>query len=116
MASNPKPKPPLEKEVQKNIIKYLNSLNIGKVLRHNTGSFNTGSRFIKCGEKGTADLSVELHDSTMTIWIECKREGGKPTPEQLEFIERQIKRGNIAFIAHSVEEVRTQLLKYYKVK
>jgi hypothetical protein len=101
---------PLEAEVLASITKYLKKLDIGVVLRHNTGAFKTGNRFVSCGVKGTSDLSVELHNSTQTIWIEVKREQGSTvSPEQLEFLSRQSQRGNVALISHSVAELEAQL-------
>ena len=58
--------------------------------------------------KGVSDILGCLPNGQM-VAIECKRKGGKPSKEQIEFI-ADIKRvGGMAFIADSVETVRTAL-------
>jgi hypothetical protein len=37
--------------------------------------------------------------------IEVKRPGGKPTPEQQQFMDMINQAGGLAFVAHSIEEV-----------
>jgi hypothetical protein len=41
--------------------------------------------------------------------IEVKRPGGKPTPEQLQFIDTINQAGGLAFVAHSIEEVEKSI-------
>jgi hypothetical protein len=58
--------------------------------------------------KGSSDIIGVAKDGRM-IAIECKRPGKKPTPEQEFFLNEVKRRGGIAFVATSYEEVRAIL-------
>jgi len=60
------------------------------------------------GRKGCADLLCcgTVHGVRgRFVAIETKRPGGKPSPEQLEFLEEVRRHGGIACIASSVQDV-----------
>lgn len=56
---------------------------------------------------GTSDI-LAIKDGVF-IAIEVKSAKGKPSPHQLDFIEKVNKNGGIAFIARSWEEVKEKL-------
>lgn len=75
----------------------------GLVLRMNTGVFKTtDGRTISSGVKGTSDLL--FIGQGYIAFIEVKTATGKPSTEQLNFIEQIKKLGHRAGIARSVEE------------
>ena len=84
-----------------------------KLQRINTGCFVIGTgrnrRFIKTAEAGTCDF--EGYDNTgRFVAIECKRpSGGRLSPAQKERIADINRKGGVAFVAHSGEEVLKQL-------
>ena len=81
--------------------------------RINTGCFVIGTgrnrRFIKTAEAGTCDF--EGYDNIgRFVAIECKRPiGGRLSPAQKERIADINRKGGVAFVAHSGEEVLKQL-------
>jgi len=76
--------------------------------RNNTGAAKVGegrdSRFIRYGLKGSSDISGCLDDGRM-LAIEVKAPRGRVTQEQTDFLESISKRGGVAFVARSVEDV-----------
>ena len=84
-----------------------------KIQRINTGCFTIGEgvnrRFIKTADAGTCDF--EGYDNIgRFVAIECKRPtGGRLSPAQKERIEDINRKGGVAFVAHSGEEVLKQL-------
>ena len=84
-----------------------------KLQRINTGCFVIGTgrnrRFIKTADAGTCDF--EGYDNIgRFVAIECKRpSGGRLSPAQKERIEDINRKGGVAFVAHSGEEVLKQL-------
>ena len=84
-----------------------------KLQRINTGCFIIGTgvnrRFIKTADAGTCDF--EGYDNTgRFVAIECKRpSGGRLSPAQKERIADINRKGGVAFVAHSGEEVLKQL-------
>ena len=84
-----------------------------KLQRINTGCFVIGTgrnrRFIKTADAGTCDF--EGYDNKgRFVAIECKRpSGGRLSPAQKERIEDINRKGGVAFVAHSGEEVLKQL-------
>ena len=53
--------------------------------------------------KGISDI-LGVYDGRM-LAIEIKKPGGRPSPEQVRFIDRINREGGIGFIAYSVEDV-----------
>ncbi len=75
----------------------------GIVIRQNTGNFELkDGRWVKCGVKGLSDLLFVGRGKV--AFIEVKTPSGKPTAEQLAFIERMRELGHSAGIARSVED------------
>ena len=75
----------------------------GIVIRMNTGNVQTQSgTYIRCGVKGMSDLLFV--GQGYIAWIEVKTLTGKPSPEQIKFINRMRQLGHRAGIARSVEE------------
>ena len=70
--------------------------NVGKVKMQDGRWFDTGL------PKGFSDLFA-VKDGRV-YFIECKVKPNKPTPEQLNFIERMIQQGCRAGVAYSVDE------------
>ena len=84
-----------------------------KIQRINTGCFTIGEganrRYIKTADAGTCDF--EGYDNKgRFVAIECKRpSGGRLSPAQKERIADINRKGGVAFVAHSGEEVLKQL-------
>ena len=76
----------------------------GYVVRCNSGSvpLSNGKRF-RAMPRGFADI-MAIMPGGRVAFIECKTDNGKPTPEQIEFIEKMRKLGCMAGIAHNVDE------------
>lgn len=91
-----------ETDIQNEIRKALSEYGI--VIRMNTGNFQLADgRRIVCGVKGLSDLLFIGNDGRCAF-IEVKNEKGKPSQEQLNFINRVRKMGHRAGIARSVDE------------
>lgn len=84
-----------EQQIQKEIIKYLESI----------GAYTI--KTIKTSKAGTPDIIACLDGKF--IAIEVKRKGNKPTPLQLAKLDKIRESGGIAFIAYSKDEVINQL-------
>lgn len=95
-----------EQEIQKDIIDYLRLKGYVVIKHHSTASTVREGKvvFFANGQKGVADILSCSPTGTFTA-IEVKKPGGKPTAEQIEFIENIKERGGVAFIAYSFEEV-----------
>ena len=64
-------------------------------------------KILQCNKNGTPDL-MAIRESK-TIFVECKRKGQKARPLQAYRIQELINHGVTAFVAHSIEEVKTVL-------
>jgi hypothetical protein len=80
--------------------------------RNNTGAVKVeaqhGARFVRFGKKGSSDILGVLDDSRF-LAIEVKGPKGKATFEQLDFLAEVAKRGGVAFVARSIEDVDRHL-------
>ncbi|MDD5303084.1 MAG: VRR-NUC domain-containing protein [Elusimicrobia bacterium] len=80
--------------------------------RNNTGAVKVearpGQRFIRFGKRGSSDILGVLDDGR-ALAIEVKGPKGKATFEQLDFLAEIAKRGGVAFIARSIEDVDRHL-------
>lgn len=96
-----------EQDIQKSILDYLR-IKKYVVFKHNSTQFGIrdgkGFAFSR-GEKGIPDIVGFSPEGTF-IAVEVKKPGGKPSPEQVEFLERvqQTKMG-IGILAYSLEDV-----------
>lgn len=103
---------PLEKDIQKAILDYL-ALRRIPAWRVNSGAmvgeYKGKRRFMRFnGAAGHSDIAGVLSGGR-ALFIECKRPGGKPTPDQLAFIETMKATGALAFVATSVADVERAL-------
>lgn len=96
-----------ESDIQKGILDYL-KLKKHLVFKHrNVGIFkqNTGKYIpLAAGEKGISDI-LGCTPQGKFLAIEVKQPKGRPTPDQLAFIERVNTLGGIGFIAYSLDDV-----------
>ena len=100
-----------EANIQKEIMLALSQAGC-TVWRNNTGAFKDGDRFIKYGLcKGSSDL-IGIAPNGRFLAVEVKTAKGKPTKEQINFIEQVRMKGGIAFVARSAEEAVTELRRY----
>lgn len=104
--------PTPEAFTQKAILDYLRSR--GYVCwRNNTGGRPWNDKFGKSrvmtfGFKGSGDI-LGLTKEGRFFTIEVKRRGKKPTPEQIEFMDRILQSNGIAILAYSVDDVISRL-------
>jgi hypothetical protein len=82
--------------------------------RNNTGAVKVeaqhGARFVRFGKKGSSDILGVLDDGRFMA-IEVKGPKGKATFEQRDFLAEIAKRGGVAFVARSIEDVDKHLFK-----
>lgn len=105
-------KAPLEKDIQRAILDYLEAMRIF-AWRNNTGAgYNTNpdgrKYFIRFSVKGAPDILGCLKGGHL-LAIEVKRPGGVPTKDQVEFLETVTKLGGLAFVATSIDDVQAKL-------
>lgn len=104
---------PTEAQIQKAILDYL-KLKGHFAIRVNTQGvpmWNEGGRmkgFRPSPMKGVADI-LGVKKGGQFFAIEVKKKGGKPSPEQVQFLKEVEARGGIALVAYSLDEV-TNLL------
>ena len=91
---------PLEKAVQAAIIRAFERRGL-YIERVNAGHFIHEGRHIQGAVKGHSDLSGHLANGH-AFFIECKRRGEKPTPDQAAFLAARIAGGALAGYADSV--------------
>ena len=101
-----------EGAVLKAVTAYLRLCRLGVVHRQQVGMARYGEhgqQIVPYGERGASDLRVDLDGDPRSIFIEIKAPKGRPTPQQLAYLEAQRARGHFAFIARSVAEVYEHL-------
>ena len=87
-----------EQEITRSIIRHLRACDCF-VFKHWSGPMS---------KRGVSDLLGCLPDGRM-LAVEVKRLGGKPTGDQLSFIKDIQRCGGLAFIADSVDAVKSRL-------
>ncbi len=93
-----------EKELQKAILDYLKLKGAVAVKFNNVGIFIPGSgKYIPPREKGISDILACYKGSFLAI--EVKGTDGKPTPEQLDFIDRVNKVGGYGIWVNNIDQV-----------
>ena len=98
-------KPPLEKEIQKQIIDYLRIKRWVVIKFNNVGIFKQETKkYIPPSQKGIADLSV-CSPQGRFIAIEVKREKGIVTEDQKAFGEEIEARHGIYLVARSIDDI-----------
>lgn len=99
---------PLEKDIQKAILDYLNLKGIFCWKEHSGGlPVDNGQRFIPIGLRGKSDI-LGIIQGGRFLAIEVKRPKGKVSVEQRLFLEKINEKGGIAFVATSVDDVIAQ--------
>lgn len=100
-----------EQDIQKAITDYLRLKRFIVFKHRNVGIFKqkTG-RYIPLsfGEKGISDI-IACSPTGRFVAIEVKKKGGRPTPEQLDFLERVRKAGGVGILAYSLDAVMAEL-------
>jgi hypothetical protein len=95
-----------EQDIQKAILDYLRIKKFVVFKHHSTGSGIRDGKafFFAYSEKGISDI-IACSKTGRFIAIEVKKPGGKPSPEQLEFLERVNSNGGIGILAYSIDDV-----------
>jgi len=100
---------PVESVVQGEILKrYANHPRVA-LWRQNTGAAKFGKSFVRFGLPGQADLSGVLSPSGRALFIECKSDTGKQSPQQKVFQRFVEKHGGIYVLARSLSDVEAAL-------
>lgn len=101
-----------ESEIVTAILKYLQYRSIFCWRNNNTPIFDPTRqafrRMPKYTMKGISDILGILPTGRL-LAIEVKREGKYPTREQKEFMDHVSKRGGLAFVARSIDDVKARL-------
>jgi hypothetical protein len=106
-ASSPRTKTS-EKAIQNDILRAFGTLPVIRLWRANVGVARVGTRVIRFGIPGQADLTGILPDGRR-LEIEVKSLTGRQTPEQVAF-QNMIERFNgIYILARSTNDVRQRL-------
>ena len=96
-----------EQAVQKVIIDYL-KLKKYLVFKHrNVGIYKQATNSyipLSFGEKGISDV-IGCSPQGTFIAVEVKKPGGKPSPDQLRFLEEVKVRGGVGILAYSLDDV-----------
>lgn len=96
-----------EQEIQRTIIDYLKIKKYVVFKHRNVGIYkqDTGSYIpLPCGEKGISDIIACSPTGVFTA-IEVKKRGGKPSPDQLDFLARVKANGGVGILAYSLDDV-----------
>src|SRR5215472_14397831 len=96
-----------ERDVLNSCLKLLKARGIAHT-RRNVGGIKRGNRYIRYGICGEADIEAwcwccGTHPST--VWIECKRPGGKQSRDQRIFAEMVCQLGHSYLVVESAAEV-----------
>lgn len=103
-----------EQAIQKGIIDYLKIKKYVVFKHRNVGIYKkaTGSYIpLPDGEKGISDI-IGCSPEGRFIAIEVKKPDGKPTQNQIDFIDKIKASGGIAFFAYSLAEAMESLENY----
>ena len=117
----PKAKTPLEKEVQAECLKWLNSRANIWAWRRTIGMFRSGPRIIRVNQKGQSDIegiikvrfgpshSPPLGSPGVHLEIETKRQGNEPTDDQSAWMLAVQAIGGIALWCNSLDMLKAKL-------
>jgi len=97
-----------EKAIQNDILRAFGTLPCLRLWRANVGVARVGTRVIRFGIPGQADLTGILPDGRR-LEIEVKSSTGRQTPEQLAFQNMIEKFHGIYILARSTNDVRQRL-------
>lgn len=99
-----------EKEIQKEIMEWLNNNNVFHY-RQNSGVFFINGRMIRAGVTGISDI-VGVLNGGVAFYIEVKKYGGKVSENQKSFLERAKNAGAITVVAYCLDDVKKVFNKY----
>ena len=116
----PKAKTPLEKEVQAECLKWLNSQPNIWAWRRTVGMFRSGPRVIRVNQKGQSDIegiikiqfahgSFQTGSAGVHLEIETKRIGNEPTDDQSAWMLAVQAIGGIALWCNSLDMLKAKL-------
>jgi len=109
-----------EKEIENDILKFLNMLPATKAWKNQSvGIFDPVKKVYRMNKgaftaKGSSDI-LGICNGVM-LCIEVKSAKGKPTQSQLDFIDIMNHLGALAFIARSVDDVKKELFDNYLIE
>ena len=88
---------------------------------HNVGAFKLQNaqgrdRFVRFGKKGQSDVFCILPPHGRILVVETKSIGKKATPDQIDFMADVERRGGIAILAYSLDDVDNRLRKEGYIK
>lgn len=96
-----------ENDIQKSILEAL-WYNKIKAWRNNTGAYRTEhGGFVRFGTKGSGDIFAIQPKTGRFISIEVKTQKKYPTPDQKQWMQEVNDAGGIAFVARSIDDLRT---------
>ena len=93
-----------ENKIQKQILEYLLALGLS-AWRNNSAGIKKGSRFIRCGIKGSADIIAVLPPNGRFLGVEVKGPGEKQSNDQETWQEELEAAGGLYILAWSLEDV-----------
>jgi hypothetical protein len=99
----------VEQGIQRAILDYLRFRGIPCYKHQNAGIIKRDGSYIPTHTRGVSDIIGCIPKSGGFLAIEVKRPGGKPTPEQQQFIDTINQAGGLAFVVRSVEEVQARI-------
>ena len=109
-------KDPTEQQIKKVIADYLRLKKFIVINHRNVGIYkkDTGKYIpLPSGEKGISDI-IGCSPRGTFVAIEVKKKGGRPSPDQLYFLERVRQNGGIGILAYSFEDVEPEIEAYLK--
>lgn len=103
-----------EKEIEYQILHYLRSLGIFCFKVDRQGTFDPTKKIFRSNKnpfkkKGVSDILGICNKRFLAIEVKRNKPKGYPSKEQKEFIEEVNLSGGIAFIARSVDDVKSVL-------
>ncbi len=109
-----KPKPPLERDIQKSILEYLKLRGFYAWRNQTQGTWDAGKGIYRNAQtlKGVSDILGVLSGGRI-LAIEVKRPGGKLSLDQVEFLKKVQGLGGKAFVAYSLQDVIESLTVSY---
>jgi len=94
-----------EKDLQKGILDYLRSLKYEAFKFPSVGIYRKATdSYIRQPKRGISDI-IACSPVGQFVAIEVKTKGNNASPEQLEFLNEIRKRGGIAILAYSLDDV-----------
>ena len=109
---------PIEADVKRAVLDWLNTLPETRCWRRNVGAFRGEykgkKRFVRFGQTGMVD--VEGVCFGYHVEIEIKRPGRVVTPEQLKWLDDMLGLGAIAFWCDSLDDAAEEMSALWKQK